>query len=137
MSVLVACRGLARRAASEFDRRPIATLSRAKSYLEALALWQVPDLLAWEAITTCLGRSWGDLVNDATADLEARKTLVEALSTIARSCDELALWYAGFPDDVPCVATPSEFERVVEEQLATGDLEPAVRMVRHSYQCQL
>ena len=132
MSVLVACRGLAHETASEVDHHPITTLTRSVSYLEALAYWQVQDPSKWEAITSLHGRPWGDLVNEAISDPLACKTLAEALGTLGRSCDELAIWYAGFPDEIPNVATPGEFERVLEEQLVAGNLEPAVRMIRLS-----
>jgi hypothetical protein len=55
--------------------------------------------------------------------------LVQVLGSLARGCDEVAIWYAGFPDDVPTATSPEEFDAIVNAQLVAGELEPAVRLV--------
>ncbi len=129
MSVLVACRGLNTSFAADVEHVPIPRLHLRASYDEALAAWGAARLESWSAVLGWRGRSWGDLVNDAVADPSARALLVQVLGSLARGCDEVAIWYAGFPDDVPTATSPEEFDAIVNAQLVAGELEPAVRLV--------
>ena len=132
MSVLVARRGAeSAEIASVFQCVPIDRLHLRASYEEALAAWGAARSESWSAVLGWRSRPWGDLVNDSRADASARASLVRVLGELARASDELAIWYAGFPEDVPAVSSPEEFEAVVSEQLAAGELEPAARWRAH------
>jgi hypothetical protein len=127
MSVLVVAKNLG--PAPTVERVPVAELHRPLSYTEALAFWGASSISSWAAVVTWNNQDWDDLVNEAANDDRSRSVLVEALVNLAENSEELAIWYAGFPDDVPVVHSPGEFGRVLDEQLSSGELEPSVRLI--------
>jgi hypothetical protein len=129
VSVLVACRGLDSSIANDLEHVPIPRLHLRAPYDEALAAWGAARPETWSAVMGWRGRSWGDLVNDAVADASARALLVQVLGSLARGCVEVAIWYAGFPDEVPTATSPGDFDAIVNAQLAVGELEPAARLL--------
>lgn len=127
MSVLVACQDF--QAADEgVVAIPVASLTRAEAYSAALGHWGLRDLDRWVALVEWRGRSWDDWVNEAAWDAEVRNELVAALGWLADHSQGIAIWYAGFPDDVPVALNTGEFRRLVDQQLAEHDLEPAARL---------
>lgn len=73
---------------------------------------------------------WDDLINDSIEEATHVHALLAAFDQITSTSDEVALWYAGFPDEIPIFSgRPSEFGRMIAAQLAAGELEPAVRMI--------
>jgi len=129
MSVLVACRGL-RAAPHQVESVPVSGMSPSTSYQEALAYWGVENPEEWVAVPTWDAVLWDDLLRDALASREGLLRLKEALALLAASSDEAAIWYAGFPDEVPVASDPDEFARLVGAQVVAEDLEPAARMIR-------
>ena len=131
MSVLVACRGLNLGAVSTaVGSVQISDMRLRTSYDEALDCWAVDEPDAWVAVLTWNNRLWDDFLNDALDGGEHLLRFKSALALLAASCDEVAIWYAGFPDEIPIADGPEEFAEAVAAQVATGELEPAVRMIR-------
>lgn len=127
MSVLVVCRGL-QSTLSDIEVEPVAELPRASAYQEALQFWGRSGKDNWVAVLSWQGVSWGDLVNEALLSSRGCERIVSALGDIARASQEVAVWYAGFPDDVPVARDVAEFERILAIQIRSGDLEPAARI---------
>lgn len=94
-----------------------------KDAVSALAAWGLSnELVQWrEAFPDAFANSW----ESALLEERNRGRGVNALMRMARQGTGLAIWYAGFPDDVPRVSTPEEFVAEVESQLASGEDEPA------------
>ena len=125
MSVLVTCRGLD--PSQEIESVPIREMRPATSYEEALDYWGVSDPGEWVALPAWRNRLWDDLLRDA---LDGGEHLVHALRLLAGKCDEVAIWYAGFPDEIPVTTDPNEFVEAIAAQVETGELEPAARLIR-------
>lgn len=130
MSVLVTCRGLRCAPDPDLVRCPVVSLRLPADYLSALATWGISDVDSYEALVAFRARTWCDHVADAIADPARRASLVHSLGELALSCDELAIWYAGFPDEIPIVNSPTGFESLIDAQLAAGEWEPSGRCVR-------
>ena len=129
MSVLVACRGL-HMASHAIESVPVSGMRPSASYEEALTYWAIENLDEWVAVPTWEARLWDDLLRDALQDHEGLLRFKEALRLLAASSDEAAIWYAGFPDEIPVTNDHDEFAEMVAAQVAAGDLEPAARMIR-------
>lgn len=112
-----------------FESLPVSELSSSSSYREALEYWGEDDILRWVAVTDCHGRSWDDLINWAIEEAEGVRLLKNSLVLLAQSCNGMAIWYAGFPDDIPLAEGPDEFVDLVISQLLKGEVEPAARMI--------
>lgn len=121
------CRGY--RGPGESGAVPIEDLQRPASYRDALTHWGSGDA-GWVAILTCRGRAWDDWLNDALEDDAARDRLVRDLRRLAGDSEEIAIWYAGFPDGILVTGSPAEFASSIDAQVYAEELEPAVRMVR-------
>ncbi len=129
MSVLVACRGL-HAASHNIESVPVSGLSTSSSYEEALAYWGVQTPEEWVAVPTWDAVLWDDLLRDALEGQEGLLRFQEALRLLAESSDEAAIWYAGFPDEIPITSDPDKFAKMAAAQVAAGDLEPAARIIR-------
>lgn len=129
MSVLVTCQRF-RPAGEDVETTSVASLARPDAYLAAFERWGIGDVDNWVALPQWRGRSWDDWVNEAAWETETRRELVDALGWLADHSDGIAIWYAGFPDDVPLAADAAESCRLVYQQLAAHDLEPAARLTK-------
>ncbi len=131
MSTLVLRNGLNKGWAPRFEVEPLAEVTIAGCYDGALEHWGHTAPYGWSALTSLDGRHWDDHIDDClTGSPQTLVDFANALRELAGHCREMAIWYAGFPDELQVVDSPEAFAAIVAEQLAAGDNEPAVRMVR-------
>ena len=99
---------------SSLDVRMVAEPS---SHADAIAHWG-HTVEQWAAVAGFGGRVWDDHVRDAITEDDGRSLFatLEGLRMIAEVADELAIWYAAFPDEIDVVGTPDAFCRTVELQ---------------------
>lgn len=107
----------------------LSALGKRTQYLEALDSWGV-ERDDWRAVTECHAQTWDALLRSALQSASGLQRLRKALLHLAEGSREVAMWYAGFPDEVPVVNTPLEFANLIVAQVLDGDLEPAARMTR-------
>ena len=133
MALIVAGIGLSQSGAvrsPRFSLRPLAELGRyGVSYRDAARYWGWSEskLVAVELEGE---RCWDDLVDAGVADRERLTELAQPLEALASTALEMAMWWAGFPDEVPVVETPHQFVREVLRQVEAGAFEPACRLRR-------
>ena len=130
MSVLVAGRSVDGAWPDAARWLPIAQVPLRRDYVHAIASWGLAEQQGWAAILDWDGATWSDLVNRAADGCDPDGELLVALGALAGACSDIAIWYAGFSEDIPAVDSPAELVALLRQEVGAGELEPAVRMRR-------
>lgn len=129
MSTLFLCRAKERSPIVGAVLKPVSSIPLNSAYYDALDCWGCRAAEYWLALEQLNGLTLDDCIHESIEDEAAREMFCGVLLRLVSQCDEAALWYAGFFEDIPRVANPADFVSVVRAALTAGELEPSVRLV--------